>query len=113
MEASLQAFQTIIEKKSANKQDVVFVLGDMNELGNFAPEGHKRIGKLLADFNQENCFFIGRYASHYQDGYGIGGKLFPTLAEFHSTWQQLRSEKKYFFIKGSRSLQLESLMDIK
>jgi UDP-N-acetylmuramoyl-tripeptide--D-alanyl-D-alanine ligase len=113
MEASIAAFISMIRLKKHLPDEVMIILGDMNELGEHAPECHQRIGRLLQTLPYKSCFFVGRYSKHYQEGFGPNAKTFESLQAFIASWHMLQTNYKYFFIKGSRSLQLESIMDIK
>lgn len=112
MIASLEGFRERVKALSELSRAVV-VLGDMNELGENLVGLHQEVAKKLSDLGFENVRFIGRYAAHYLSG-------FP-LAKSFLTAQQYREESflkdcesfDYFLIKGSRSLQLESILDIK
>jgi hypothetical protein len=59
-----------------------------------------------------NVYFVGRFASYYESG-NPQGHTKSSSAEFKNEYRN-ECLKKYpiHFIKGSRSLQLESLFDI-
>lgn len=112
MIASLEGFkEKMVDQISLN--DAVVILGDMNELGENLVSLHKDVAKKLIDLGFDHVRFIGRYAPHYLTG-------FPNAKTFLSA-QQYREDcfledckrYNYFLIKGSRSLQLESILDIK
>lgn len=111
MICSLEGF---IDQVNGTKESL-FILGDMNELGEYTAEGHKKVAQFLKDSGCENIRYIGRYAKHYLNGYNA------THVESYSNVDDYKlpfNEKdiksfKYVFIKGSRSLQLECLIDIK
>ena len=56
--------------------------------------------------------FIGKYGFAYQHGFSKAAPLFRCIKEFQPFWEEEQEKYKYFFIKASRSLQLESLVDI-
>ena len=109
MMASLEFF---IERTSGHEGSL-FILGDMNELGAKAKESHQKVGDFLARQSVGEAVFIGRHAHEYNEGFGGNAKCYDSLSSFEKDWPRYYSKHKKFFIKGSRSLQLESLMDIK
>jgi UDP-N-acetylmuramoyl-tripeptide--D-alanyl-D-alanine ligase len=118
MEASIILFNEKSKRDSVSIDDQVYILGDMNELGEFAKEYHSKMGLLLNTLKVKNVIFIGRYAEFYSKGFNgeqnckIFG-VFKNREEFQSTFSTLVISKslKNFFIKASRSLQLEKLLE--
>ena len=89
-----------------------YILGDMNELGDFAEDLHEKTGKFLKDHGVTKVAFIGKYNQFYAQGYQQPAVRSATLEEFLSKhWKELKKEYIYFFIKGSRSLKLETILD--
>ncbi len=112
MKASLQGFVDFLKTSKTSLSDCFFVLGDMNELGEYAPSLHREIGKLVNQLGIDQVAFIGRYAKYYDEGFGGGQKVFESKKSFENEWTSINKKFKFFFIKASRSLQLESLLDI-
>ncbi len=110
MEAALAS---IIEDRIFDPKQALFVLGDMNELGESAPDLHFKTGEFCAALGVENIIFIGRYAEHYLQGWGKPAQSFKNTAELLKIWPEMARNYPQIFIKGSRTLQLESLADIK
>lgn len=112
MKAALQGFKESVLQQGYKLTESCVVLGDMNELGDSTPQYHKEIGEYLKELGFPNVYFVGRFASHYLSGFSAGHAK-SSSADFKSEY---RSDclKKFpiHFIKGSRSLQLESLFDI-
>jgi len=112
MKAALQGFKESVIEQGYKLSDSCIVLGDMNELGDSTPQYHKEVGEYVKELGIPNVYFVGRFSSHYMSGDPEGHPK-TSSAEFKSEY---RSEcmKKFaiHFIKGSRSLQLESLFDI-
>ena len=107
MEASLKFFLDLKNDHS------LVILGDMNELGDKSKEYHQKIGSLLKSRGCKKAVFIGRYRSFYNQGFGGEASCYKNLADFLEVWPSYLAKFKIFFIKGSRSLQLESLVAIK
>lgn len=109
MKASIISF---VNDEKVNISESLFICGDMNELGENVEQFHKEIGELLKSSGAKNVIFVGRYAKHYRSGYGNEATLFETKDELTKNFINLTNNSKFIFIKASRSLQLESLLDI-
>ena len=112
MKAALEGFRESVLDQGLSLDEACVVLGDMNELGESTSDYHQDVGRFIKALGFNNVYFVGRYNGDYIKGYSLGlGR--PTTSGFKS---EFRNEvlKKYriHFIKGSRSLQLESLFDI-
>jgi UDP-N-acetylmuramoyl-tripeptide--D-alanyl-D-alanine ligase len=112
MRVSLDSFVTIMKNKNVSLDDCYFVLGDMNELGDHAPKMHEEIARHVKELGIKNVSFIGRYREFYLRGYPNPVSSFATKEEFHEQWKEVRKNYKFVFIKASRSLQLETLINI-
>ncbi len=112
MKAALEGFKESVLEQGLKLTDACVVLGDMNELGDSTPQYHKEVGEYVKQLGFPNVYFVGRFSVHYLSGNPTGHPKISS-AEFKNEY---RSDclKKYpiHFIKGSRSLQLESLFDI-
>lgn len=112
MKVSLDSFISVMKNREVNLNDCFFVLGDMNELGEFARELHIEIAKHLIQAGVANVCFIGRYKEFYLEGFGPTAMSYLKKEDFYLEWKSIRKKYKYIFIKASRSLQLETLMSI-
>jgi UDP-N-acetylmuramoyl-tripeptide--D-alanyl-D-alanine ligase len=112
MRTSLNSFVETMKSKNISLNDCYFVLGDMNELGEFASDLHKEIAEHIKKIGITNVTFIGRYRSFYTLGFSNPTSQFETKEEFSEAFKSVRKDFKYIFIKASRSLKLESLLRI-
>lgn len=112
MRVSLDSFVTIMKNKHISLDDCYFVLGDMNELGDHAPKMHEEIARHAKDLGIKNISFIGRYREFYLRGYPNPTSSHQTKEEFSEKWKSARKNYKFIFVKASRSLQLETLINI-
>lgn len=112
MKAALQGFKESVLSQGKRLEETCIVLGDMNELGDSTPQYHKDVGEYVKSLGFPNVFFVGRFASHYMSGNSLGHSK-NSAQDFKNEYRN-ECLKKYsiHFIKGSRSLQLESLFDI-
>lgn len=110
MKASLEYFNQFVQSEGLTRENTLIILGDMNELGEKSPEYHSEIGEILKASKFENLIFVGRFADQYKQGAGTG-KVCGKVDELNADNLGLENIT-HVFIKGSRSLQLESLLDI-
>ncbi|EPZ50258.1 Mur ligase central domain protein [Bacteriovorax sp. BAL6_X] len=99
-------------KQVPDTKNVIFIIGDMNELGDKTQEHHESIAELLNDLGIKNSIFIGRFANFYQNKFGGASETYINLEDFISNWPTVLNSYDYIFLKASRSLQLERLIDI-
>lgn len=111
MESSLYSFIENIAKVNISLEETLFVLGDMNELGEYTESEHKRIGEILKTKNAKHVAFVGGFSNYYDNGFK-DGHVYLEKSQLESAWPELSKKCKAIFIKASRSLQLESLIDI-
>ena len=71
MEAALRVLYTL--SKETNGGRSVAVLGDMKELGTYAPRLHKRVGRFLGELGIECLVTVGAEAGDIAAGAVIGG----------------------------------------
>lgn len=112
MEASLNSYAEYLKSEGKSLVDSVIVLGDMNELGPDGPSLHKKIGERVKQMGGRVAYFVGRYAKNYEEGFGSGSVVFESTAKLRDFLDSHDWPLSNVFIKGSRSLQLESIIDI-
>lgn len=113
MKVAIKGFKEKVLAEGLALEKAVLILGDMNELGDNAPQFHQEVGSFCKAEGFANVFFIGRFAGNYNAGCDGLGLEFSTAADLIARRKELLKNHKYVFIKGSRSLQLESITDIK
>ncbi|MGI4991307.1 UDP-N-acetylmuramoyl-tripeptide--D-alanyl-D-alanine ligase [Halobacteriovorax sp. GFR7] len=99
-------------KQVPDTKKVIFIIGDMNELGDKTQEHHEAIADLLNELGIKNSVFIGRFAKFYKNNFGGASQTYANLDDFISNWPVVLNSYDYIFLKASRSLQLERLIDI-
>jgi UDP-N-acetylmuramoyl-tripeptide--D-alanyl-D-alanine ligase len=90
------------------------VLGDMKELGDQCVALHRDILHLLPEWNFEKVFLVGtdfRRAASLEGIANAAYQFFDSIDELrlHWDWNQIRG--KEILLKGSRSMQLERLLE--
>ena len=94
-------------------EKTLLILGDMNELGEDAAKFHESLGKYLGEnFPKSRKVFIGNRAQEYAVGCQGKYECFGSVQEASSRLNTIVQQVDYLFIKGSRSLQLETILDI-
>jgi UDP-N-acetylmuramoyl-tripeptide--D-alanyl-D-alanine ligase len=100
----------------------VAVLGDMKELGTYAPRLHKRVGRFLGELGIDALVTVGEEASDIAAGAVIGGMPEAHILQFTSAANDdipaiadnLRSmlrEGDTVLFKASRAMALERIVD--
>lgn len=101
MEAAIITFSNM---ESENK---VFVLGDMFELGVYTKEEHKRIGELALNLIKGKVYLCGKY--FYEE---FPNKAFSDRETLIVDIGQKGYKESIFWIKGSRGMKLEEVVDV-
>lgn len=122
MKASFDTFLSACshEFSMGRKLRVYFILGDMNELGVESDRYHEEIGlyvksQLKAINFEREVLFVGTKSKGYKKGFGDKCRVFDKKEDLKKYLEGLvfsSKEKSFLFLKASRSLQLESLVDI-
>ncbi len=110
MKAALESFKNYLEDNRLDLKDSLFVLGDMNELGDKSTEYHQELGAILKGMMVSNAIFVGRFAKDYATGFENESKIYGSTIELRNDWANISRSFSSVFLKGSRTLQLESLM---
>lgn len=112
MRAALVGFKETLEQKGVALSSACVVLGDMNELGDSTPRYHQETGRLVKQLGFTHVYFVGRFAQFYLEGFPEAAGRSSAQAFKEEYRGHCLREHAVHFIKGSRSLQLESLFDI-
>jgi len=107
--AALTALRT-----AANGAETVAVLGNMNELGEYAQDRHKAIGELCKTA-ADAAFFCGENYRDFAAGYGDESAAFAeqsALTDALCAYMQHRTDAPVcVLIKGSRGIHMERVND--
>jgi UDP-N-acetylmuramoyl-tripeptide--D-alanyl-D-alanine ligase len=106
MRAAIKGFLDVAE------DSYTLIIGDMNELGHDAASYHEQLGEELSKMKLENIIFVGHHANDFA-AKCKDSITFENVNELKKYFvSSILGSSKYVFIKGSRSLQLESILDI-
>jgi UDP-N-acetylmuramoyl-tripeptide--D-alanyl-D-alanine ligase len=112
MKAALAGFKESLEEQGLGLEEACVVLGDMNELGDSSARYHEEVGAFIKELKFKHVYFIGRFSPFYLKGFPEGHGR-PSADAFKTEYRsEILKKLRIHFIKGSRSLQLESLFDI-
>ena len=73
------------------------------------PDAHKELGDYIAKSGDYSVCFVGRFGKYIEKSSLKNLNLIPTISEIKTEHFE---KAKFIFVKGSRSLQLESIVDI-
>lgn len=113
MKAALQSFHRYCLALKASMEDILIILGDMRELGSDKEEMyHEDLGKFVKVLKFPHVFYVGKMNKAFMAGLGrpcdFAEDVVTALDKIHV---QMKN-KRYIFIKASRSLQLEKIVGI-
>jgi UDP-N-acetylmuramoyl-tripeptide--D-alanyl-D-alanine ligase len=102
---SLKVLENFSEKK-------IVVLGDMLELGKYSKREHQKIGKMINNIKPEIVIGIGKESKHaLKEVKGVKKFWFLNPYPAIKILKPLLNEKVFIFIKGSRKMQLEKIVE--
>ncbi len=93
----------------------VAIVGDMLELGSYAPAAHQAIGRLATQLGIDAVLAVGEYADDVAQGVRErrpdGVMTYRTVSELIERLPQMLQEGDGLLVKGSRKLHLEQVTD--
>jgi UDP-N-acetylmuramoyl-tripeptide--D-alanyl-D-alanine ligase len=90
--------------------ETVLVLGDMAELGDAAPDIHRRAGKLAKDLGIRRLFALGELSRLAVESFGKGAKHFPSRQALIEDLRERLDADTAVLVKGSRVMHLEEVV---
>jgi UDP-N-acetylmuramoyl-tripeptide--D-alanyl-D-alanine ligase len=88
-----------------------FVMGDMGELGDFAPESHREIGRFAREQRIDRLFATGPHSALAVESFGPGGEWFADAESLARAVNAEITREVCVLVKGSRSARLERVVD--
>ena len=109
-EAAIRALANLRKNRPS-----ALVLGDMLELGSYAPSLHRQIGEIAYQNGIERLFLTGEYAADVRSGAVAKGMLpshimMGTKKEIVAALQQWMKPGDWILVKGSRSMKMETIV---
>jgi UDP-N-acetylmuramoyl-tripeptide--D-alanyl-D-alanine ligase len=87
------------------------VMGDMGELGDFAPQSHEEIGRFARNHRIDRLFATGKFAALAVESFGTGAQWFADTEALARAVGADISRGVCVLVKGSRSNRLERVVD--
>lgn len=112
--STVASLKTLASLKGRNAS--LAVLGEMLELGAFAEEGHRQIGRSAAEEGIELVYAVGPHAQSILSGAREAGmdasrlKAFPDPESAIQDLKQLPEGTRWILVKGSRGIHLEKIV---
>jgi UDP-N-acetylmuramoyl-tripeptide--D-alanyl-D-alanine ligase len=94
----------------------VCILGDMFELGEFAKDGHRMVGKYAAEHHVDVILAVGKMAKEIINGASMVGAnqmlcSFDSISEVIDHLKELIKTNDIILIKGSRGMYMENIVE--
>jgi UDP-N-acetylmuramoyl-tripeptide--D-alanyl-D-alanine ligase len=87
------------------------VLGDMAELGDAAPDIHRRVGELAQRLGIHRLFAVGDLSRHAVAGFGEGAKHYPSQEALIDDLLGCMHDDMTVLVKGSRVMRMERVVE--
>ena len=110
MEASIKELVRRFNAESGRYKRAVVVLGDMLELGDYAVQAHKELGRLLSGMPVEIFIGAGPLMALAVKEFGGTGISTAASAEAGAELLKLIGDSDLVLIKGSRSMKMEEVL---
>jgi UDP-N-acetylmuramoyl-tripeptide--D-alanyl-D-alanine ligase len=111
MKSSLDGFIDWLGSQNVSLSDVLFVIGDMYELGESTEVKHRELATYLTTRGVQNVRFVGKYREFYlQEFRGKESKGHESSEIFRDEFKRIQKNYKAIFIKGSRGVRLEKIL---
>ncbi len=117
MKSGLEVLSVTVPKSADEPCRRVAVLGDMLELGDFAEEAHRGVGRLCCEYALDCLIAVGPNAKYVVEGAIEGGfnsselyMFYDNMAAIEHINEILRPNDVVLF-KGSRGMRLEEIAD--
>ena len=109
------AFQTLADLTNGHGGKRIAALGEMKELGEHAPELHRKTGAAAAAFGVTHCYCYGPHAAYLAEG-AQGAGIDPAEAlDSHAAIAEriaaIAEPGDTLLVKGSRGVTMEKVMD--
>lgn len=105
------AIDVLASKRGSNKTTLIFVMGDMAELGVDAESMHAEIGEYAKHKGISYLFSIGKLSQLACVAFGKHGQHFETFASLVDVVKTHMSSEACVLVKGSRFMQMERVVN--
>ncbi|MHC9509894.1 UDP-N-acetylmuramoyl-tripeptide--D-alanyl-D-alanine ligase [Kangiella sp. M94] len=109
--ASVASVKAAIDYLASLSGTKVLVLGDMAELGDESAQYHREVGEYAKEKNIERLLVCGRWVKHSAEVFGQNAKYFDSKDLLVSYLRNIIQPDYKILVKGSRSAQMEQVVD--
>lgn len=106
--ASFESFTAALSTLD-KKNNYLFILGDMAELGKYSRKMHKKLGNLLKKFPNKDILLVGNYVKYIANKNKKISKRFENNEQLISLLKEIDLTNKTVFLKGSHMMKLEDI----
>ena len=89
----------------------IFVMGQIGELGDTAPQLHAEVGAHARARGIEQLLCLGELSRHAADAYGAGAQYFDDLPALLAALDQQVTSDSTVLVKGSRFMRMERVVE--
>ncbi len=109
--ASVASVKAAIDYLASLSGTKVLVLGDMAELGDESAQYHREVGEYAKEKNIERLLVCGRWVKHSAEVFGQNAQYFDSKDLLVSYLRNVIQPDYKILVKGSRSAQMEQVVD--
>jgi UDP-N-acetylmuramoyl-tripeptide--D-alanyl-D-alanine ligase len=99
-----------VEVLKAASGERLLVLGDMGELGEAAPEIHRRVGQLAKSLGIEKLYAVGDLTKEAVQAFGPGARHFDSHEALIDELRRCMHGEMTILVKGSRLMKMERVV---
>lgn len=104
----IASIQSLIQY--ANPQEIILIIGDMLELGDYEIDEHIKILRFIENYPFSKVYLVGPIFNKVSNMLGTYIESFVDNDQIKTELQLLDIKGKLIFLKGSRGLQLEKII---
>lgn len=111
--ASPAGVKSMLDLLAEQKGKRIAILGDMFELGEYAPSLHKELGEYPAENTLDLLISIGPLSQYIHENTRVPGYYFSTKEEFmaSSIFKEILQEQGVVLVKASRGMYFEEIVN--
>jgi len=104
------AVDVLTGKETASMDSLIFVMGDMAELGDEAADMHTNIGQYAKERGVTTFFSYGEMSRLASEAFGINGQHFDSVEDLADATKAQMSAGTCVLVKGSRFMKMERVV---
>jgi len=112
-DSTIAALETFRRIKTSGRR--IFIMGDMLELGQYAMQGHKRVGKAVAQADIDRFYGVGTLTAYAIETAARAGLkaayYFSTKSDLLAALKSDLKEGDTLLVKGSRGSRMEEIIE--